>query len=346
MTDNFQTEFISEDSVSFLDILMVIASRLRIIMSFTLIFFLMSVIYVQYFAEVKYRSTAKLTSSSGNSSTNMAAGLASQFGIDLSSNQKEENWIYPEIVKSRTLARSMLKRKFNTERYGSQKTLLQILTYGNAKPTVGADTLIKAGIGQVIKMIDLDLNGSFYDLTITADEPLFARDIASALIEELIAHQREYNKSKTKETRDFIESRIVDIEEELKLAEEKLKNFRDRNRRIENSPGLQLEQERLFREVSVLKGVFTTLKQQLETTKIEQLKESNYIVVLDPPEAPLSPSEPRKSRIVLLFTVLGLFSGLMIAFVKEYKNNITDGKKEKLDKVLLLLKNNFIKPPI
>ena len=44
----------------------------------------------------------------------------------------------------------------------------------------------------------------------------------------------------------------------------------DRNRRIENSPSLQLEQQRLGREVTVLTGVFTTLKQQLETTKIEE----------------------------------------------------------------------------
>ena len=58
----------------------------------------------------------------------------------------------------------------------------------------------------------------------------------------------------------------------------------DRNRRIENSPALQLEQQRLGRG-NGLTGVFTTLKQQLETTKIEEVKESNYVIVLDPPEA-------------------------------------------------------------
>ena len=44
-----------------------------------------------------------------------------------------------------------------------------------------------------------------------------------------------------------------------------------RNRRIENSPALQLEEQRLSREVAVLTGVFTTLKQQFETTKIEEV---------------------------------------------------------------------------
>ena len=90
MTDNFQAKFINEDSVSFLDILMFIARQLRVIMFFTLIFCMASVIYVQYFAEIKYVSTAKLSSSSGDASINMAAGLASQFGIDLPPNQKNE----------------------------------------------------------------------------------------------------------------------------------------------------------------------------------------------------------------------------------------------------------------
>ena len=40
-------------------------------------------------------------------------------------------------------------------------------------------------------------------------------------------------------------------------AEENLKVFMDRNRRIENSPALQLQQQRLAREVTVLTGVFT-----------------------------------------------------------------------------------------
>jgi len=32
----------------------------------------------------------------------------------------------------------------------------------------------------------------------------------------------------------------------------------------------------------------------LKTTKIEEVKESDYMVVLDPPEAPLDPSKPKK----------------------------------------------------
>ena len=81
--------------------------------------------------------------------------------------------------------------------------------------------------------------------------------------------------------------------------EESLKEFRVTNRRIENSPNLLLIQERLGREVTVLNGVFTTLMQQLEMSKIEELKEVNFVLVVDPPEVPLQKSFPNKKKIVM-----------------------------------------------
>ena len=277
-----------------------------------------TIIYLLFYTQPVYESTAKIMASSGGS---QAAGIAAQFGINLGTKQSEPEWVYPEIIKSRTLARAMLKRKFDTEKFGPQKPLLQILTFGDEEPTVGLDTLIKAGINGFISMIGIQQNGSFYDLTISAPEPVFARDVAIALIEELDAHQREYNKAKTSETRQFIEERIIDTRKELEAAEEALRDFTNRNRRIEKSPALQLERQRLAREVSVLIGVFTILKQQLETAKIEEVKESDYVIVLDPPEAALSPSSPRKKQTVWLAIILGMFLGLFIGFLKEYINS-------------------------
>ena len=175
-----------------------------------------------------------MSSSSGGGASQATAGIAAQFGIALPG-QSEPQWVYPEIIKSRTLARAMLKRKFDTEKYGPQKLLLQILTYGNEEPKIGLDTLTKSGVESVINMIDIEQGGSFYNLTISGPEPLFVRDFAAALIEELDTHQREYNKAKTSETRIFIEEQIADTRMELETAEEVLKDFTDRNRRIENS---------------------------------------------------------------------------------------------------------------
>tara|TARA_X000001036_G_C20503683_1_gene734976 strand:- start:464 stop:979 length:516 start_codon:yes stop_codon:yes gene_type:complete len=160
------------------------------------------------------------------------------------------------------------------------------------------------------------------------------------MIEELDTHQRKYNKTKTIDTKHFIEERIIDAEKELMAAEEDLKIFMDRNRRIENSPALQLEKQRLGREVTVLTGVFTTLKQQLETTKIEEVKESDYVIVMDPPEVPLQRTKPNRKLAVLIAGIFGLGLGMFLAVFWEY---VTNSKKEEKDKFSeaksLVLKN-------
>ena len=335
-----QSYYFEEDTISLSDILLVFARQLKIILITPILIYIITVIYIQYFAVPIYMSTAKIMSSSGNNAS-QASGLAAQFGIVIPSAQAEPQWVYPEIIKSRTLARALLNRRFDTEKFGIQKPLLQILTYGENEPNVGIDTLIKAGVSAVAGMIKIEPNGSFYDLEISSTEPIFSRDFAVALIEELDSHLREYNERKVGETVQFIEDRISDTEKKLNSAEEALKNFRDRNRRIENSPALNLEQERLSREVSVLIGVFTTLKSQLETANIEKVKDSDYVIVLDPPEAPLGPSKPNKKSIFTLAVIVGLGLGIIFAYIKEYIENSDEEEQEKMGQIKSLIINNI-----
>ena len=335
------SQYFQKDTIALTDIMLVFARQLKIIIITPTIFCILTIFYVFFIAKPVYESTVKIMSSSGGRQQSQAVGIAAQFGINLLSSQSEPEWVYPDIIKSRTLARSLLKRKFDTKKYGPQKPLIQILTYGGEEPKVGLDTLIKTGVDAVISMIDIQQNGSIYNLTVSAPEPVFAKDVATTIIEELDTHQREYNKAKNSETRQFVQERIFDVEKELRGAEEALKIFNDRNRRIENSPALQLERQRRAREVAVLTGVFTTLKQHLETTKIEEVKESDYVIVLDPPEAPLWPSKPKKKRVVILAGFLGIGLGIIFGFVREYAENSGQTDREKMGKVKSLVVKNI-----
>ena len=286
-----------QNIISFSDILLTLAKEIKVIIITPFIMCIITIIYALFFTSPVYESTTKIMSSSGGGGIPQASGIAAQFGITLPIEQSEKQWVYPEIIQSRTLARVMLRRKFDTNEFGLQKSLLQILTYGNEEPAIGLDTLETLAVDNFISMINIseDIATGIYTVTLSASEPQFVSDLNATLLEELDAHQRQYNKNKTSETRQFIEERILKTEKELQAIEEGLKDFRIRNRRIENSPGLQLEQQRLTRKIAVLTGVFTTLKQQLETTKIEEVKQSDYVVVLDPPEAPLVVSQRKNA---------------------------------------------------
>ena len=334
--------FFEEDTISLIDIMLTLARHLKVIIITPTILCTLTIIYVLFFTKPVYTSTAKIMSSSSGGGMSQATGLAAQFGINIPTGQSEPKWVYPEIIKSRTLARAVLKQKFDTNEFGHQKSLLQILTYGKEKPANGMDTLEIKAVDSFLGMIGIaeDKITAILTLKINAPEPNLAAEINKALIEELDAHQRKYNKAKTLDTKQFIEERIIDTEKELMAAEEALKVFMDRNRRIENSPALQLKKQRLGREVTVLTGVFTTLKQQLETTKIEEVKESDYVVVLDSPEVPLQRSKPNKKLMVILAGFIGLGLGIILAFVREFAANSEKEEKDKMSEAKsLILKN-------
>ena len=112
-------------------------------------------------------------------------------------------------------------------------------------------------------------------------------------------------------------------------SEEDLKVFMDRNRRIENSPALQLERQRL-EGGDCFNWCIYNLKTATETTKIEEVKESNYVIVIDPPEVPLHRSKPKRKIMVVFPGFLGLGLGILLAFIKDYSLNREIEEKEKM----------------
>ena len=138
-----------------------------------------------------------------------------------------------------------------------------------------------------------------------------------------------------------MKDRLINTKIELEAGEEALKDFREQNRSILESPQLQLEQDRLSRDISVHIGVYTTLKQQLETAKINEMKEKEYVLFLDPPKVPISPVNPRKKLKIILAGFLGIGLGILLAFIKEYTSNSDDEEQEKMKKAKLLIVKNI-----
>ena len=148
--------------------------------------------------------------SSSSSGLSQAAGLAAQFGINIPTSQKEPKWVYPDILKSRTLGKAVLQQKFSTDKFGKDKTLLQILTYGDGIPEFSIDTLEAMAVKKFLEMIYVseEITTGILTLNVDAIEPNLAAGVNQALIEELDSHQRRYNKTKTSETKQFILERI------------------------------------------------------------------------------------------------------------------------------------------
>ena len=332
----------SPQIITFNDILIFFAKNIKIILAVPSVVCIIAIVYVKVYSEPYYRSVSKFKSSSKQSNESGVSSLAAQFGINLGGGSGQE-WSYSNVINSRMLSKKIIKRKFDTKKYGAQKSLMQILTYGLNEPMFQQDTLIIKAVNNFLPMIELkeDPMSGVFTLEVTSFESKLSYDINAAIIDELNNFQSDYNKSRTNKTRLFVEERIIETEKELQIAEEKLKNFRDSNRRLENSPSLKLIQERLSREVFVLTGVFTTLKQQLENVKIEEVKKLDYVIILDEPEIPIYTAGPNNKLIVFLTGLFGIMVGTIIALIQEYIASRDKNTLFKQNKAKKLLKKNF-----
>ena len=108
----------------------------------------------------------------------------------------------------------------------------------------------------------------------------------------------------------------------LQVAEEALRDFRDKNKRIENSPALLLEQGRLMREGRVQEEVYLTLKKEFEIFKIEEVKSLSTIRILDVAIAPVHRDKPKRLKIMFITIFMALVLGILGAYIIDFSKGI------------------------
>ncbi len=93
---------------------------------------------------------------------------------------------------------------------------------------------------------------------------------------------------------------------------------------LQNVPETCLKLARFMRSVEVKQKVFIVLTEQYEHAKIQELRDTPTVEILDIPEPPEKRSFPKRKRIVAAAFVLSLFVGIGLAFFFDYTESIKD----------------------
>ena len=346
---NLKIDIDKENNITIPDILLTIAEQLKLIVIVFFISVFLTFSYVQFIKVPQYVSWATILlppSISGGNNLGGLAGLASQFGVNIPTDAQADlssPSLLPEILNSRSFAEKILIKKFHTKEFGKELSLLAILTHGDKPAGLGRDTLITMALLPLRKMIkfDQDPTASISVIKTTAKEPIFAKELAEATLSELEKLNRFYKNQTVNQTIGFIANRISSVENDLESLERKLKDFNEKNRQI-SSPALQLEQDRLIRDLDIQKGIYLTLKQQLELSKIEEIQERSIVQILDKPQAPFEPSNKNLKLSILMSGVLGLGLGIILGFLRSYLNRNNSDERKKLRRIKYLLKKKSI----
>tara|TARA_Y100000588_G_scaffold49274_2_gene46397 strand:- start:1461 stop:2888 length:1428 start_codon:yes stop_codon:yes gene_type:complete len=323
LNQNYYKYTEGNNTIAVSEILLLLARQIKtiFIVSFSFVFF--TFLYIQFIdeEELLYISSAKVLLEQNNSNSGLT-GIASQFGVNIASNSMASDLgslsLLPDLITSRTFANQILKKEFFTKKYGTKLSLLSILTHGNLEANIGEDTLFYRAMISFQQMVSFETEGAFTILKCETFEPNFSKELGEVVIDELEKLNLLYRNRGISDKRDFIIKRISAVELDLENSEDNLKSFRERNQQV-NSPSLLLEQERLIRELDIQKGIYLTLKQQLEMNKIEEVQKASIIQVLDYPNLPLDPSNQKnKIKILLISIFIGFSSGILISLIREY----------------------------
>jgi len=331
---------------SFADFLVVIAEQLKVVVLITFITVFFTFVYVRFIEKPIYYSWATILLPENNISTiGGLSSLANQFGVNIPNNTEADlssPSLYPELLKSRTFSEKLLKKKIFYKEYNKRLPLINILMKKGENDIIEHEILISQSISILNKMLSFnsDPSSNFSTLSATGHEPIFTKELVEAAISELESLNRYFKSQKTIEKINFINNRINSVENDLNISELRLKEFNERNRQV-SSPALKLELDKLTREMDIQKGIYLTLKQQLELAKIEEIQESSIVQVLDTPQIPLDSSNRGLKRSVLVSVIFGIFFGIGIASIRSYTNSSDISERKKINRFKYLIRKKW-----
>jgi uncharacterized protein involved in exopolysaccharide biosynthesis len=249
---------------------------------------------------------------------NGVGGLAAQFGLNVGVGEPSQSpQFYVDILKSRGILDQLAATRFPVHGApGDSATLLDQLQVQGETPALRREAGLEELRGRVRTTITQQTG--VVGVTFTAPQPALSQQVTARLLELVHRFNLESRRSQASQERQFTASRLAEAREELLASEDRLLVFLQRNRGYSNSPELRFEHDRLEREVSTRQQLFTSLAETYEQARIEEVRDTPVISIVEPPNIPARPDPRGLVRSAALGLLVALALGVMLAFLREY----------------------------
>ena len=317
------TEPVRPTEATFLDLLVVLRRRWRIVIGLPAVLALITAV-ISFIMRPTYTATITFVPEAGTSAKlpSSLAGLAGEFGLSLGADASRSPRFYADVLKSRELLERALLTRYPDPRTtaGDSVRLLDLL---RIRGRSGADSVFN-GVRALSNRLGtrVDVQTGIVRLSV---ESRYA-GLSAAVANQMVGYLNEFNthtrQSQARERRRFVEQRITEAEGELRSAEGDLRTFYERNRTWQQAPQLMFEEGRLRRQVDIRQEVYLTLKREFETARIEEVNDTPVITVIDPAIAPQRRSSPQRKMMVLLALMGGALASSLWALIGAYTDQL------------------------
>ena len=165
------------------------------------------------------------------SSMGSLAGLASLAGVNVPGGDISR--LYPVILMSESVLTEVVQRRYATVRFKDSVNLIEYMELDEGTPAKDLnEALIRL---KDLMTVNFDAKTSVVSASVEMREPRLAAEVLNTALAEMDLFLREKKTTSATEQRKWIESRLVQVNAELRGAEEALKTFREKNRRVMDS---------------------------------------------------------------------------------------------------------------
>ena len=268
-----------------------------------------------------YSATGWFKPQSQQSQSQALAGLASQFGLALplaggGGSPKDS----ADLAVSREILLPVTQARYSYH-VGSKLvsgTLVDIYSPG-AQPE---GLRRESAIAKLTKQVSTTVSKTgAVALKVTTADPGLSQALNANIMAELDSLELRTQQGRATPERIFIEQRVALAEDSLHQAENRLAAFLEANRQV-TTPQLQLERDRLNRDVSMRQQLYTSLVQAYQTARIDEVRNIPAITILEMPELPFARDSRRIGATTGIALALGLILGLFVAFLRDTWNHL------------------------
>lgn len=238
------------------------------------------------------------------------AGLAAQFGVAVPAQDPAQSpEFYAELLVSDALLRLVVDSALLLPRADAVDTVLLRAELGgqHRDPELQAEYSIE----RLRKRLEVSTTLKTGVVRVSARTT--DAGLSAAIVERLLRLVNGFNletrQSQARQQRRFLEDRLKEARQDLRDAEDAEQGFLQRNREFRSSPQLTFEHNRLERTVTQRQEIVTTLSQAYEQSRIEEVRDTPLITIIQSPAPPARPDR----RLLLVKTLLTFMAGCGLA---------------------------------
>lgn len=276
----------------------------------------LAAVLIAAFGPRLYTSTASFLPQGGQAAS-PRSGLAAQLGVDLGgSNQGASPAFYADLARTRQVLGTVVGSHYRLSEGGRTitSTLIDLFRAPGDDSAHRRDAAIRK-LDQALT-VTFDTRTSVVTVSVKTVNAELSRQVADSLLAAVSQFNLERRQSQAGAERRFTEARLNEVRADLRRAEDDLQIFLQRNRML-GAADLDAQRDRLVREVSLRQQVYATLTDAYERAKLEEVRDTPIITVVQSPEAALRADSRRVLTKGAITFLIGMFLASLVSLLRD-----------------------------